>query len=270
MTKVDWIIRAITAAAVALLGVAAAIVSFRHAFAVVVAHGEDGLTAVITPLTVDGMVLVAALVILDAARRGLPAPALAVVTLAAGIAATLGINALYGISHGLLGAVVAAWPALALVLSTELLMGLIRRGHRGRADVAALRSEPALKSASPGAGLNAGELRGDEHHAGSVVSDALVKNLRDDERHAGAVTRPVSGETRRAGVPDREVRVPVPDPHQVRAVAEFAEELARGEVPSLRQIKLRMRMGQPRASQVRDYLAHLVSSNHAGGAPVPD
>ena len=46
--------------------------------------------------------------------------------LALGIVATLAANVLHGLDHGPIGAAVAAWPALALVGSYELLMTLIR------------------------------------------------------------------------------------------------------------------------------------------------
>ena len=43
-----------------------------------------------------------------------------------GIAATLAANVAHGLGHGLVGAAVAAWPAVALVGSYELLMMVIR------------------------------------------------------------------------------------------------------------------------------------------------
>ena len=43
-----------------------------------------------------------------------------------GIAATLAANVAHGLGHGLIGAAVAAWPAVALVGSYELLMMVIR------------------------------------------------------------------------------------------------------------------------------------------------
>ena len=51
-----------------------------------------------------------------------------------GIVATLAANVAHGLSHGIIGAVVAAWPALALVGSYELLMVIIR-GARGSSRV---------------------------------------------------------------------------------------------------------------------------------------
>jgi hypothetical protein len=122
----DRVIRVSTAAAV--LGVAgiAAYVSYQHAFEVVRAHGESGLTARLEPATIDGLVYSSSMVILYAARHRLPVPALARWLLALGIVATLAANVAHGWPDGPVGAVVAAWPAASLVGSYELLLWLIR------------------------------------------------------------------------------------------------------------------------------------------------
>jgi hypothetical protein len=70
-----------------------------------------------------------------AARHRLPVPRLARWMLALGIAASLAVNAAQGLSHGLVGAVVAAWPALALVGSYELLAWMIRTAAGGAGPV---------------------------------------------------------------------------------------------------------------------------------------
>jgi hypothetical protein len=66
------------------------------------------------------------MVMLDSARRGVRVPALARWLLGLGIIATLAANVAHGLGHGLVGAGVAAWPAVALVGSYELLMMVIR------------------------------------------------------------------------------------------------------------------------------------------------
>jgi hypothetical protein len=53
-------------------------------------------------------------------------PALARWLLGLGIVATLAANIAHGLGRGVLGAVVGAWPAVALVGSYELLMVIIR------------------------------------------------------------------------------------------------------------------------------------------------
>ena len=78
------------------------------------------------PFTVDGLILAASMLILDASRRNQPAPPLARWCLGAGIVATISANLAHGLGHGPIGALVSAWPALALAGSFELLMTLIR------------------------------------------------------------------------------------------------------------------------------------------------
>ena len=128
-------IRVTTAAAVVGVAGIAAYVSYQHAFEVVRAHGESGLTARLEPATIDSLVYSSSMVVLYAARHRLPVPALARWLLVLGIVATLAANMAHGWSDGPVGAVVAAWPAASLVGSYELLLWLIRtsaavaRGH---------------------------------------------------------------------------------------------------------------------------------------------
>jgi hypothetical protein len=72
------------------------------------------------------MVYASSMVVLYAARYRVPVPSLARWLLALGIAATLTANMAQGWSHGLVGAVIAAWPVVSLVGSYELLVWLIR------------------------------------------------------------------------------------------------------------------------------------------------
>jgi hypothetical protein len=127
------------------------------------------------------------MVMLDSARRSTPVPALSRWLLGLGIAATLAANVAHGLRHGLIGAAVAAWPAVALVGSHELLM-LVIRGSQLSADGTA--------------------------DGGHTV-----------------------------------------DPLQEQATKVFAEELAADRVPSIRAIRTQLRVGQPRAQRLRDYLA---------------
>ncbi len=66
-----------------------------------------------------------------------------------------------------------------------------------------------------------------------------------------------------------EAEVPVPAPpaalngHGHAATELFAADLARGEVPGIRRIRKELKVGQPRAQQVRKYLGELAS--RAGG-----
>ena len=201
---IDRAIRLSTAAAVFAVAGIAAYVSYWHAYAVVRAHGETGITARLEPATIDGLVYASSMVVLYAARHRVPVPSLARWLLGLGIAATLTANMAQGWSHGLVGAVVAAWPAVSLVGSYELLVWLIRtsepaaRGtsavHRckGAADRAAVHPVPASagdgdrsggsERGTPGqawrpAGQAAGQ-RDDEVLEASAVNDEAVAAYR--------------------------------------------------------------------------------------------
>lgn len=64
----------------------AAYISYWHAYAVVRAHGGSGVTALLEPATIDGLVYASSMVILYAARHRLPIPHLARWMLALAIA----------------------------------------------------------------------------------------------------------------------------------------------------------------------------------------
>jgi hypothetical protein len=122
----DRLTRITTALAVTLVAIVAAVISYRHAYELVRTHGESGTTARLVPITVDGLIWAASMVILDASRRKQRVPPLAKWSLGVGIVATIGANVAHGLNHGPIGALVSAWPALALVGSFELLMTLTR------------------------------------------------------------------------------------------------------------------------------------------------
>ena len=185
----DRIIRWSTVGAV--VGVAA-VASYEHAYDLVRAHGEVGWTARLVPLTVDGLIYASSMVMLDSARRNAPVPGLARWLLGLGTAATPAANVAHGLGHGLIGAAVAAWPALALVGSYELLMMIIRGAQ--------------------------------------VQPQVTVTPL-----------------------------VPDADPLQAQAAQAFADDLASNRVPSVRTIRARLHIGQPRAQRVQAYLAAISS-----------
>lgn len=130
----DHAIRISTAGVVVVVAGIAAYISYWHAYTVVREYGESGVTAMLEPATIDGLVYASSMVMLYAARHHLPVPRLARWMLALGILASLAVNVAQGWSHGLVGAVVAAWPAVALVGSYELLAWLIRTAATGEPD----------------------------------------------------------------------------------------------------------------------------------------
>jgi hypothetical protein len=192
MTGTDKAIRWSTAAAVIGVAVVAAVVSYEHAYALVHAHGETGWTAHLIPLTVDGLIWASSMVMLDSVRRDVPVPSLARWLLGLGIAATLAANVTHGLGHGLIGAAVGAWPALALVGSYELLMMIIRGAQQAAGD-------PFAETEQAAAGM--------------------------------------------------------PPVLQAQAAEEFADDVTAGRPPSIRVIRARLHVGQPRAQLVRAYLA---------------
>jgi hypothetical protein len=104
----------------------AALLSYWHAVTVVGQHGEPGVYGHLYPATIDGLIVAASMVLLDAARHHVKAPVLAWILLVAGIAATLTANVLDGIAGGFWGSIIAAWPALAFMGAYEMIMVLVR------------------------------------------------------------------------------------------------------------------------------------------------
>jgi Protein of unknown function (DUF2637) len=156
-------------ATAAVLGVAgiAAYISYWHAYEVISAHGEGGVTARLEPATIDGLVYCSSMVVLYAARHRLPVPRLARCLLALGITATLAANLAHGWSHGPIGATVAAWPAASLVGSYELLLWLIRTV------AAAVATEP-VADRSIGAGWASGPGRSGADCAYGVSGNGAI------------------------------------------------------------------------------------------------
>ena len=246
---VDRAIRLSTVAAVLAVAGIAAYVSYWHAYAVVRAHGETGITARLEPATIDGLVYASSMVVLYAARHRLPVPSLARWLLALGIAATLTANMALGWSHGPVGAVVAAWPAVSLVGSYELLVWLIRtsgtaaRGPSAEhlCECAACRAAARLVPASAADGdrpggsergtsdpawrpagqspIPAGGQRDDEAPEASAVDDAAVAAYRLSvqagnplsERRLAQMFGRASRRWARARIADARQASPLPD-----------------------------------------------------------
>ena len=251
---IDRAIRLSTAAAVLAVAGIAAYVSYWHAYAVVRAHGETGITARLEPATIDGLVYASSMVVLYAARHRVPVPSLARWLLGLGIAATLTANMAQGWSHGPVGAVIAAWPAVSLVGSYELLVWLIRTC--GAADlrpsaehcapaspVSALaadserlrgsergKSGPAWRPAGQGAGqspISASGQRDDEEPEASAGNDAAVAAYRLSvqagnplsERRLAQMFGRTSRRWARARIADARQASPPPDSQSTPAAA---------------------------------------------------
>ena len=177
----DRVIRWTTAVAVIGVAAVAAIASYEHVHDLVRAHGEAGWTARLVPLTVDGLIYASSMVMLDCARRKVPVPVLAWWRLGLGITATLAANVAHGLGHGLTGAAVAAWPAVAPVGSYELLTMIIRSARLSGTDTAL--------GGQPGCMPDTGPLQVQAAQAFAV--ERAVPSVRDPRPAAcGAATGP--------------------------------------------------------------------------------
>lgn len=129
----DTAIRVLAAAVVLAVAGFAAVISYAHIFELGRHHGQDGTAARLLPLSVDGLIASASLVMLHAARRELSVPWLARAMLALGVGATVAANVGYGLPFGWLSAVVSAWPAVAFVGSVEMAVRFVRDARTDRA-----------------------------------------------------------------------------------------------------------------------------------------
>ena len=115
-----WATRVVTVAAVLLVATVAAIVSFEHMREVAARAGEQW-RAWLLPLSVDGLVVAASMVLLTRRRAGLPGGRLAWAALLGGVGASLAANIAAAEPTGT-ARLVAAWPALAFAVAFELLL----------------------------------------------------------------------------------------------------------------------------------------------------
>jgi hypothetical protein len=224
---IDRAIRLSTAAAVLAVAGIAAYVSYWHAYAVVRAHGETGITARLEPATIDGLVYASSMVVLYAARHRLPVPCLARWLLALGIAATLTANMAQGWSHGPVGAADRG-PSAA-----HLCAGAACRAARRLVPASAVDGErpggnqrgtsgPAWRPAGQGAGqspISASGQRDDEALEASAGNDAAVAAYRLSaqagnplsERRLAQMFGRTSRRWARARIADARQASPLPD-----------------------------------------------------------
>lgn len=146
MTGTDKANRWSTIAAVPVVGLDAASVSHRHALETVGQHGESGWLDAVYPLTVDELIYPSNMVLLNDPGAGSGRTGWLTRLSGLGISATLAVNVAAGLANGVVGAIVAAWPAPALVISYELLMLIVRRSARPVPEPAAAGGPPAPPS----------------------------------------------------------------------------------------------------------------------------
>jgi len=103
----DAVIRRMTAAAVLIVALIAAVVSYVHIGHLAVTHGQTTLAAGLLPLPIDGTVAATSLAMLRAARAGAATPWLARSGLVLSVGATLAANVGYGLPYEAAGALIA-------------------------------------------------------------------------------------------------------------------------------------------------------------------
>jgi hypothetical protein len=176
MSAVDRAIRFAAGTTVLLLAGVAGAISYSHMAELARAHGEVGWRAHAFPVSVDGIEIVASLVLLAHRRADTRAGWLPWAALAAGTAASVAANVAVGASDPV-GRVVAGWPAVALLVAIKLLAGLLDgpRDRRGPAD------RPVVPAAGP---TGTGPDRSPSPPGAAVppVPDALADGLLDAAR----------------------------------------------------------------------------------------
>jgi hypothetical protein len=138
------------------------------------------------------------MVILDSSRRSQRVPRLAAWSLGVAIVATIGANLAHGLGHGPIGALVSAWPALALVGSYELLMTLIRAEHetseRQTPDTAESHAAPVAERHVPPVLVQAPTLEQTVRawHEAGQSQRAIARDLNIDRRKVKQIIDPAA------------------------------------------------------------------------------
>lgn len=121
-----WISRA---AGATVAGIAGAI-SYSHLRQLAAAHGDGGWHAHAFPLSVDGVEIVASLVLLADRRAGRRSGWLPWTALTIGAIASLAAN-IAAADDRIISRVIAGWPAVALLIAVKLLSGILEHRPAG-------------------------------------------------------------------------------------------------------------------------------------------
>jgi hypothetical protein len=114
----------VTMLTVAVITAITAAISYEHEYQLAHTHGQAPWVSSLLPFTVDGMILGASVVIVWAASVGIRRPWRPLAVLLVGIGATISANLASGWGDGWVGAAVAAWSGLALILISDVAMWL--------------------------------------------------------------------------------------------------------------------------------------------------
>lgn len=128
----------------------AAVASYWHMRELATHHAAPGTEwlAWFTPLSVDGLMVVASIVAVQARRRGDDVPGLAIVAIVVALSISLVAN-FSAPAADIVGQAINTWPAAAFAFGYELVLQLIRMEVKPRAT--ARKAEKATKTAPAGA-----------------------------------------------------------------------------------------------------------------------
>ena len=178
-------IQVIAGLAVVALAVIAGMVSFTHMRVLAAGHGEGGWQAFTFPMSVDGVEIVASLVLLSDRRLERRSSVLVWVSLAVGTGASMAANVAVAIPD-LIGRVISGWPAVALLIAIKLLSGLIshptptpaadRRQRRGPTTDRRSADRPAASASTP---VRRSRRSGPDRPTGKAEVADLVPVVRD-------------------------------------------------------------------------------------------
>lgn len=129
----DGMLRAAIAMLVCAIGGLAFVTSYSGIYRLGNEHGLPGAPAALPPLSTDGLIMSASLVLLHEVLSGRAAPGLARAMLWLGTAATAAAGITYYPRCGLADAVILAWPTVALPGAVEMAMQVVRRSRTKRA-----------------------------------------------------------------------------------------------------------------------------------------
>jgi hypothetical protein len=189
MSRADGAIRAAAGVTVvALAGIAGAI-SYSHMTALALVHGEQGWRTHMFPLSVDGIEVVASLVLLADKRAGRRSGLLPWAALCAGTTASFAANVAVG-GVDVIGRAVSGWPAFALLVAVKLLFGLL--DHPAAADPATGRADNPPST-------------------GTAGRQAAITRTVPDHENTGRDDRPDSGNGAAGAWDDGDGQTTVPD-----------------------------------------------------------
>lgn len=138
---VSLVVRGVTVVAVVVVALVAAVVSFAHMQQLAFKAGE-GWRSYLIPVSIDGLVVAASMVLVTRRRNGLVGGWLAWGALAGGVLASLAAN-MADARPEITAMLVAGWPAVAFAVAFELLLQQRRADQVQLPDPAAV-PQPAL------------------------------------------------------------------------------------------------------------------------------